>query len=148
MKPVVAAAAVAAVVGAGAGFIAGMFGGGSTLFGSKRVGYATILLSGSPGACVAKVFPDVLEIERKYDIDWTVADLCGDTASNDVEIRWIDHPDSGPEVGNDPLESPAAFRKRMKKALKDDVETGDKFRYEIWLNGRRLADPDVEIVMF
>jgi hypothetical protein len=153
MKPVVAAAATAVVVGSIAGFVGGTL--GSRSRGAKKVGYVTILLSGTPADCKAKVFPEVLEIEKNWDVDWTIGDLCGVVGTRHIELVWINRADSDPDVGDDPLQSPASDKKRMKRVLKNGVDNGDRFRYQVWLvsdtdprDRTLLADPDVDIVQY
>ena len=140
MKTTAVAALVGAVVGALVMFLAGSLGN------PKKTVTATILLYRQDAGCGAKVFPEVITAERNFDLDWTVADICGDGSTEPISVNWIDHPDSDPSVGNDPLESPGSDRKRFKRALKSGVRAGDKFRYEVRRGGAVLADPDVEIV--
>lgn len=143
MKSLVVPVVIAAVVGGAAGLFFPSF----INLGPKKVAHATILIYRVDNVCRAKVFPEVLQVEKKFDIDWTVANICGDgDMTTPVSIRWIDHPGSAPAIGDDPLESPGSDPKRIRRALKNGVAVGDLFRYQVWRGDQMLADPDVEIV--
>lgn len=100
--------------------------------------------------CAAKVVPSRIQVRKKENIEWTVVDLCNGTAgyTEDVELRWLDVEDkcNGNNSPLDPPENPKG-KQSIKRRIHKDCPHEKIFRYEIWLKGSRLADPEVEIVM-
>ena len=120
--------------------------------GSKKRVYATVFLTPTgvtATPCAAKVAPDRIQVKKNEDVDWTIIDLCGGTSNYtiDVELRW---PDSSKKCGeqNSPLDPPAASGRRgITRAIDRRCRENDVFRYEVWLGGRLLTDPELEIMM-
>lgn len=100
--------------------------------------------------CAAKVVPFRIQARKKESIEWTIVDLCNGTAgyTKDVELRWVDVADkcNGNNSPLDPPENPKG-KQGIKRRIHQNCPDEKIFRYEIWLEGSRLADPEVEIVM-
>jgi len=83
--------------------------------------------------------------------DWTVIDLCGGTANYtlDTELRWAS---SNPDCGGlksplEPSEGDAKGKRGFKRGINNNCKDKDVFKYEVWLEGTMLADPELEIMM-
>lgn len=126
--------------------------GGEAPRASKRIVPAGLFLTvpfDGPDQCVAKTVPGRIQVRKNEDIEWTIVDLCKGTANytKDVELRWLDVPDkcAGQNSPLDPPGNPKG-KQQIKGAIHASCPLNKIFKYEIWLDGKRLADPEVEIV--
>ena len=122
--------------------------------GSKKLVPAIIFLTPTgvvDAPCLAKVAPGRLQVKKNEDADWTIIDLCGGTKNYtlEVELRWSS---SNPDCGGrksplDPAEGDPKGQKSIKRGIDSRCTNGDVFAYEVWLEGKPLADPELEIAM-
>lgn len=122
--------------------------------GSKKLVPAVIFLTPtgvSTAPCLAKVAPGRLQVKKNEDADWTVIDLCGGTTGYtlEVELKWLPtNPDcEGRKSPLDPAEGDPIGKRSIKRGINSKCKDGDVFGYEVWLDGRPLADPELEIAM-
>lgn len=104
---------------------------------------ATIVLGGTPAEPTVQVCPDPLCAAPGEDIRWTIQD----PQNTEAEVWLTGFKPKGSNTKNDPLVGPE--RNRMhKKTIVDRVSPAARkglYDYEIWLNGKMAADPDILI---
>jgi hypothetical protein len=133
----------------------GREGGGPGMLASKRMVVAGVFLTPTgniDAPCGAKTLPGRIQVRKNEDIDWTIIDLCGGTANytKDVELRFVgattkcDGKDSPLDPDGDP--NPKG-KQNIKRGINPKCDVNTVYPYQIWLDGKQLADPDVEIVM-
>lgn len=119
---------------------------------SKRIVPATIFLTGAnPASCSAKVAPGLIQVKKNEDVDWTIIDSCGGTKGYavDVELRWSS---ANPTCGDgaksplEPSQGEPKGKKNIKRGINPKCAANLKFSYEVWLEGKLLVDPELEIV--
>jgi len=97
--------------------------------------------------CAATSFPYSIQVKKNEDVEWSVVDLCGITVgyTKDFELKWkaSNKPCQGGSTS--PLDSPATGKLHAKRKINQSCNAGMVFEYEIWVDGVKLADPELEI---
>jgi hypothetical protein len=107
---------------------------------------ATIILGGTAANPTVHVCPDPLDARWGQQVRWKIVD----PQNTRAEVWLTGFKPKGTSMGNDPLEGPDHGRKNTHTPheIKDKVKRGSQrglYDYEIWLNGRMAADPDIMI---
>lgn len=107
---------------------------------------ATIILGGTPAAPIVAQCPAVLDAKRGEQIRWKILD----PEVTGAEVWLTNFKPKGSSTKKDPLDGPDDRRKNkhQPREIRDKVKRAadeGKYDYEIWLNGRMAADPDIII---
>jgi hypothetical protein len=107
---------------------------------------AEIVLGGTASQPTVHVCPDPLDAMWGQKIRWTIRD----PQNTGAEVWLTGFKPKGSSTKKDPLVGPDQDRKNKAnpKEIRDKVKRGadeGKYDYEIWLNGRMAADPDIII---
>lgn len=145
--------AVASVVGAVAGFAAGVLGVALTAR-EHAVVSATIVVSPGATQCVAQTFPATLLVGKKDVIQWTVTGTCEGVVLTEVELELVGTCQAnGSKVsGGAPrldelFEDGTALKgRKIKRAMKRADE--GCFTYLVKHGTTVLQDPELEIVQY
>ena len=149
LSSLVAIAAVAGMIGCGGA----PPGGGPVTLGSKKIVAAGLFLTptgNTADPCGAKTVPLRIQVRKNEDIEWTIVDLCNGTANytKDVELRFTgatkkcDGKDSPLEPGGGEPKG----KQNIKRGINSKCDADTIYPYQVWLDSKMLADPDVEIV--
>lgn len=125
--------------------------GGPAARSTKRIIYATIWITSGPtaGTCAATTTPGRIQVKKQEDVEWSVVDICNATAgyTKDVELRQWSALDStncsdGTQI---PIDTAATGKTNFRRGIKNVCADGKVFKYEIWVDSNKLADPELEI---
>jgi hypothetical protein len=134
-----------AAIGAGVGLLFAVLAATSgyvPFAGNKKMAHATITLHRiDTSTCRIVTTPQTLEVGKNETVEWSIVDLCGVTATYDVEIEF-----TGPK--GDPLDARCVKRgrKSVRCRVKDPAPDYDFYKYEIRATGAITEDPELEIV--
>jgi hypothetical protein len=101
--------------------------------------------------CGAKTVPSRIQVKKNEDIEWTIVDLCGGTKNYtiDVELRFTGASTKcdGKDSPLDPGGGEPKGKQNIKRGINSKCDPDTIYPYQVWLDSKQLADPDVEIVM-
>ena len=99
--------------------------------------------------CAATASPYSIQVKKNEDVEWGVVDFCGITVgyTKDFELRWKETNKACQDGSKSPLEAPASGKLHAKRKVNQSCSAGMVFEYEIWVDGVKLADPELEIAM-
>lgn len=106
---------------------------------------ATIILGGTASNPTVQVCPDPLDARWGQQVRWKIKD----PANTGAEVWLTGFKPKGSPSKRDPLVGPEQNRKNKGNSeILDVVKRGAEkglYDYEIWLNGKMAADPDIFI---
>lgn len=125
--------------------------GGGGLRASTKIVAATIFITpGNGGACAATSVPGRIQVKKNEHVEWSMVDFCGITAgyTKEFELKWTTVDGSTCSDGTKfPLDSPSKGKLHIRRGINSTCDDGKVFKYEIWVETTKLADPELEIAM-
>ena len=131
---------------------AGQRGGGAQQRATKKIVYATIWITSGPtsGTCAATTTPGRVQVKKTEDIEWSLVDICNATSgyTKDITLKnWSVATGGNCGGSNEPVDSAATGKQHIRRGIKNSCPDGSVFKYEIWVETTKLADPELEIAM-
>lgn len=141
---------VGAVTAFGACGARGMKSNGPEFRGTKKIVYATIYLTpySSGTKCAATAVPGRIQVKKNEDVEWSMVDFCGITEgyTKDFSLQWraLDGANcaDGTQV---PVNSTVPAKTHMRRAINSQCDEGKVFKYDIFVETTKVADPELEI---
>lgn len=113
-----------------------------------RIVPATIYVTSYLGGCVAAAVPYRLQVKKNEYVEWSIVDFCGATQgyTKDFELKWAAVGGVACSDGTqNPLDGPAKGKMHVRTGTNSNCADGKVFKYEIWVDGTKLADPELEL---
>jgi hypothetical protein len=100
------------------------------------------------GLCTATTDPYRVKVKKNGDVEFAVNDTCGATNGYTVDVELLNwkeannvNCDDGTQIAMETTKGKRQIASKIKAKCKDQ----QIFKYEIWVGGKRLADPELEI---